>query len=52
MVNRYESNMFKTVAGALTFLDERGDPRIKLHVDTYHVNIDGERPPLPGAGRR
>lgn len=29
-----------TVAGALAFLDELGDPRIKLHVDTYHMNIE------------
>jgi D-psicose/D-tagatose/L-ribulose 3-epimerase len=39
-VNRYESNLFNTVAGALAFLDELGDPRIKLHVDTYHMNIE------------
>ena len=40
VVNRYESNLFNTVAGALAFLDELGDPRIKLHVDTYHMNIE------------
>lgn len=40
IVNRYEANMFNTVRGALTYLDELGDPRIKLHVDTYHMNIE------------
>jgi D-psicose/D-tagatose/L-ribulose 3-epimerase len=40
VVNRYESNLFNTVWGAIGFLDELGDPRIKLHVDTYHMNIE------------
>jgi|SRR3954447_7045087 D-psicose/D-tagatose/L-ribulose 3-epimerase len=40
VVNRYESNLFNTVRGAITYLDELGDPRIKLHVDTYHMNIE------------
>lgn len=40
VVNRYEANLFNTVRGALTYLDELGDPRIKLHVDTYHMNIE------------
>jgi D-psicose/D-tagatose/L-ribulose 3-epimerase len=40
VVNRYESNLFNTVRGAIAYLDELGDPRIKLHVDTYHMNIE------------
>jgi D-psicose/D-tagatose/L-ribulose 3-epimerase len=36
VVNRYESNLFNTVAGALAFLDELGDPRIKLHGHVPH----------------
>jgi len=40
VVNRYESNLFNTVRGALAYLDELGDPRVKLHVDTYHMNIE------------
>jgi D-psicose/D-tagatose/L-ribulose 3-epimerase len=40
VVNRYESNLFNTVTGALAFLDDLGNPRIRLHVDTYHMNIE------------
>jgi len=40
VVNRYEANLFNTVRGAMAYLDELGDPRIKLHVDTYHMNIE------------
>jgi D-psicose/D-tagatose/L-ribulose 3-epimerase len=40
VVNRYESNMFNPLAGALAFLDEQCDPRIKLHVDSYQMNIE------------
>jgi D-psicose/D-tagatose/L-ribulose 3-epimerase len=40
VVNRYESNLFNTVQGALAYLNELGDPRVKLHVDTYHMNIE------------
>ena len=40
VVNRYESNLFNTARGAMAYLDELGDPRIKLHLDTYHMNIE------------
>jgi D-psicose/D-tagatose/L-ribulose 3-epimerase len=40
VVNRYESNLFNTVRGGLAYLNELGDPRLKLHVDTYHMNIE------------
>ncbi len=40
VVNRYESNLFNTARGALAFLDEIGDPRIKVHLDSYHMNIE------------
>lgn len=40
VVNRYESNLFNTVRGAMAYLDELGDPRIKIHVDSYHMNIE------------
>ena len=40
VVNRYETNLFNTCSGALAYLDELGDPRIKVHLDTYHMNIE------------
>ena len=40
VVNRYEANLFNTVRGGLAYLDELGDPRVKLHVDTYHMNSE------------
>lgn len=40
VVNRYESNMFNTCKGALEYLDEIGDDSIKVHLDSYHMNIE------------
>ena len=54
VVNRYESNLFNTVRGALAYLNELGDPRLKLHVDTYHMNIEESDlfSPILDAGNR
>lgn len=40
VVNRYEANLFNTARGGLAYLDEIGAPNIKLHLDTYHMNIE------------
>lgn len=40
VVNRYETNLFNTAAGALEFLDEVDDGNALLHLDTYHMNIE------------
>ena len=40
VVNRYETNLFNTAAGALAFLDEVDDDTVLLHLDTYHMNIE------------
>lgn len=40
VVNRYEANLFNTATGALAFLDEIGSDRLKVHLDTYHMNIE------------
>lgn len=40
VVNRYEANQFNTARTALQYLDEIGDPSIKVHLDTYHMNIE------------
>jgi len=40
VVNRYESNMVNTAEEALEFLDEVGSDNLKVHLDTYHMNIE------------
>jgi D-psicose/D-tagatose/L-ribulose 3-epimerase len=40
VVNRYETNLINTAAEALAFLDEVNRPNVKVHVDTYHMNIE------------
>ena len=40
VVNRYESNVFNTGAGALRFLDGIEDERVSVHLDSYHMNIE------------
>jgi len=40
VVNRYEANQFNTARTALEYLNEIGDPSIKVHLDTYHMNIE------------
>ncbi len=39
VVNRYESNVFNTGRGALTFLDGV-EGEVTVHLDTYHMNIE------------
>jgi D-psicose/D-tagatose/L-ribulose 3-epimerase len=40
IVNRYETNLMNTAVEGLKFLDEIGRPNVKLHLDTYHMNIE------------
>jgi D-psicose/D-tagatose/L-ribulose 3-epimerase len=40
VVNRYESNMLNTAEQALRFIDEVGADNLKVHLDTYHMNIE------------
>ncbi|MFE6735028.1 sugar phosphate isomerase/epimerase family protein [Microbacterium sp. NPDC057650] len=40
VVNRYESNVFNTGRGALTFIDGIGRDDVSVHLDTYHMNIE------------
>lgn len=40
VVNRYESNLFNTSREALVYLDEIDNDNIKIHLDTYHMNIE------------
>ncbi|ANY71413.1 hypothetical protein BBD41_01800 [Paenibacillus ihbetae] len=39
-VNRYESNLINTCAQALQLRDMIGEPNVKIHLDTYHMNIE------------
>lgn len=39
-VNRYESNLVNTCEQALKLKAMIGEPNIKLHLDTYHMNIE------------
>lgn len=40
VVNRYEQNLFNTALGALEFVQEVGVDALKVHLDTYHMNIE------------
>ncbi len=47
VVNRYETNLFNDVFGALRFLDEIGEDNVFVHLDTYHMNIEEPDPVVP-----
>ncbi|MBS0444390.1 MAG: sugar phosphate isomerase/epimerase [Proteobacteria bacterium] len=40
VVNRYESNVLNTAAQAVAFAQRIGLPNVKVHLDTYHMNIE------------
>ena len=40
IINRYETFIFNTVADGLGFLQQVDHPSIKLHLDTYHMNME------------
>jgi D-psicose/D-tagatose/L-ribulose 3-epimerase len=40
VVNRYESNVLNTAEQALAFCRRVGAPNVKIHLDTYHMNIE------------
>lgn len=53
-VNRYESPLINTCAQALRLADMIGAPNVKVHLDTYHMNIEekGWEEPVVAAGDR
>lgn len=53
VVNRYESNVVNTAAQMLALIDEAGAD-LRVHLDTYHVNIEenGFVEPVEVAGAR
>ena len=40
VVNRYETNVLNTAAQAVAFVRRVGLPNVKVHLDTYHMNIE------------
>jgi D-psicose/D-tagatose/L-ribulose 3-epimerase len=40
VVNRYETNVFNTLADAADFVAGVGRANVKLHVDSFHMNIE------------
>lgn len=40
VVNRYESNVLNTARQGIAYIREIGHENIRLHLDTYHMNIE------------
>lgn len=40
VVNRYESNILNTSKQAVAYVKEINRPNVKVHLDTYHMNIE------------
>lgn len=40
IVNRYETNVINSLGDAAAFAEEIGRPNVKLHIDTFHMNIE------------
>ncbi|MEO8244462.1 MAG: sugar phosphate isomerase/epimerase [bacterium] len=44
IVNRFESNLLNTAAQGLKFIGETGSSHVRLHLDTFHMNIEEANP--------
>lgn len=44
IVNRFESNLLNTAAQGLAFIAETGSDTVRLHLDTFHMNIEEANP--------
>lgn len=44
IVNRFETNLLNTTAQGLKFIAETGSANVKLHLDTFHMNIEEASP--------
>jgi D-psicose/D-tagatose/L-ribulose 3-epimerase len=44
IVNRFETNLLKTAAQGLKFIDDVGSSNVFLHLDTFHMNIEEASP--------
>ncbi|MFM9281313.1 sugar phosphate isomerase/epimerase family protein [Paenibacillus jiagnxiensis] len=39
-VNRYESDFLNTIGESIRFVDQFGSDRLKIHIDTFHMNVE------------
>ena len=44
VVNRFETNLLNTTAQGLKFIGDTGNSHVKLHLDTFHMNIEEANP--------
>ncbi len=44
VVNRFETNLLNTTAQGLRFIDDTGSDHVRLHLDTFHMNIEEANP--------
>lgn len=40
LVNRFESNLLNTTAQGMKFIAETGSPHVRLHMDTFHMQME------------
>ena len=44
IVNRFETNLLNTTAQGLKFIEDTGSDHVRLHLDTFHMNIEEANP--------
>lgn len=44
VVNRFETNLLNTAAQGLKFIEQTGSDHVRLHLDTFHMNIEEANP--------
>ncbi len=44
VVNRFETNLLNTTAQGLKFISDTGSDHVRLHLDTFHMNIEEANP--------
>lgn len=44
VVNRFETNLLNTTAQGLKFIEATGSDHVRLHLDTFHMNIEEANP--------
>lgn len=44
VVNRFETNLLNTTAQGLDFISKTGSDHVRLHLDTFHMNIEEANP--------
>lgn len=44
VVNRFETNLLNTTAQGLRFIGDTGSDHVRLHLDTFHMNIEEANP--------